>query len=57
MSEITGFIDYAVTKDCKNPGSYGTICVKCGRCGRKVEDLKPSAKLQAAIDDWEDEGE
>lgn len=24
-----------VSKNCCNPDSYGTICVKCGRCGRK----------------------
>ena len=31
---IGAFIDYGVTKDCVNPDSYGTICVKCNQCGR-----------------------
>lgn len=27
--------DYRASKDCCNSDSYGIICVKCGRCGRK----------------------
>ena len=27
-------IDYPPTKDCKNPDTYGEICVKCNDCGR-----------------------
>jgi len=27
-------VDIAVTDDCKNPDSYGEICVMCNRCGR-----------------------
>ena len=27
-------IDYGVSKNCKNPDSYGMICVKCNKCGR-----------------------
>ena len=27
-------IDYAVRDDCKNPDSYGEICVQCNKCGR-----------------------
>lgn len=27
-------IDIGVRDDCKNPESYGTICVKCNECGR-----------------------
>ena len=23
-----------VTENCKNPESYGTICVRCNQCGR-----------------------
>ena len=26
--------DIAVTDNCKNPDSYGEICVKCNKCGR-----------------------
>jgi hypothetical protein len=26
--------DYGVSKDCKNPDSFGEICVKCNQCGR-----------------------
>ena len=29
------FIDYEVAENCENPDSYGMICVKCGKCGRK----------------------
>ena len=38
MSNGFVFIDYAVSKECKNPESMGCICVKCGECGRKFED-------------------
>lgn len=31
-------IDYMVAKECKNPESYFSICVKCGQCGRKFEN-------------------
>ena len=31
-------IDYMVSKECKNPESYFSICVKCGQCGRKFEN-------------------
>lgn len=27
--------DYKPGYDCCNNNSYGTVCVKCGRCGRK----------------------
>jgi len=27
-------IDYAPVKCCKNPDTYGVICVKCNKCGR-----------------------
>ena len=27
-------IHYPPTEDCKNPDSYGMICVKCNECGR-----------------------
>lgn len=28
------FADYYVSNECKNPDSYGIVCVKCGECGR-----------------------
>lgn len=32
------FVDYAPCEKCTNPDTYGTICVKCGACGRKFDD-------------------
>lgn len=32
------FLDYAPCEKCTNPDAYGTICVKCGACGRKFDD-------------------
>ena len=33
------FVDYCVAEDCKNlQDSYGEICVKCGKCGRKFKN-------------------
>lgn len=32
------FVDYAPCEKCTNPNAYGTICVKCGACGRKFDD-------------------
>jgi len=29
-----GHIDIPPVDDCKNPDSYGMICVKCNECGR-----------------------
>lgn len=34
VTSIPVFVDYTVTDECKNPDSYGTICVKCNECGR-----------------------
>ena len=32
------FVDYGVAENCKNKKqSYGEICVKCGKCGRKFK--------------------
>ena len=31
-------IYYAPCEECANPDTYGTICVKCGACGRKFDD-------------------
>jgi hypothetical protein len=31
------YLDYGVSPECENPDSYGEICVKCNRCGRKAE--------------------
>ena len=30
----TFFADCYVSDECKNPDSYGIVCVKCGECGR-----------------------
>lgn len=27
-------LSIGVTENCKNPESYGTICVRCNQCGR-----------------------
>lgn len=27
-------IDISVSSNCKNPESYGEICVRCNKCGR-----------------------
>lgn len=33
------FVDYSCAKQCKNiEESYGMICVKCGKCGRKFNN-------------------
>lgn len=32
--EKSFFADCYVSDGCKNPDSYGVICVKCGECGR-----------------------
>jgi len=34
------FIDYAPIKGCKNPDSYGEICVKCNKCHRFNPNFK-----------------
>ena len=31
-------IDYMTSKECVNPESYFSICVKCGKCGRKFDE-------------------
>ena len=31
-------IDYAPSKNCNNPDTWGMICVKCGECGRKFDE-------------------
>ena len=28
------FVDFQPIDDCKNPESYGEICVQCNQCGR-----------------------
>lgn len=32
------FVNYAPCEKCTNPDAYGTICAKCGACGRKFDD-------------------
>lgn len=29
------FVDYEVANNCCNDYSFGEICLKCGKCGRK----------------------
>ena len=38
MNVIKFFVDYAPEENCKNPDTYGEICVKCGECGRKFDE-------------------
>ena len=33
-------IDYAPIKDCKNPDTFGEICVKCNKCHRFNPNFK-----------------
>ena len=35
MDKQFTFIDYAPAENCSNIYSFGEICVKCGKCGRK----------------------
>ena len=52
---ITGIhIDYDVSPDCVNPDSYGEICVRCGRCGRKFS--KEDRAVVKAGDGGDDHG-
>lgn len=30
--------DSRISKRCQNVESYGVICIKCGRCGRKFDN-------------------
>ena len=32
------FIDYIPSENCCNDDTYGSICVKCEKCGRKFID-------------------
>ena len=43
---MTPCIDIGVAKNCKNPDSYGEICVRCNRCGRfdKYAEQEPIKK-------------
>ena len=42
-----------VTDNCKNPESYGTICVKCNRCGRFDKPKQTNADRIRAMSDEE----
>lgn len=33
-------LDIAPVQNCKNPDSYGMICVKCNKCGRFTVEYK-----------------
>lgn len=32
------FLDYEPSENCCNDDSFGSLCVKCGKCGRKFID-------------------
>ena len=34
VEEKTSFICIGVDDNCRNPDSYGMICVRCNKCGR-----------------------
>ena len=42
-----------VTENCKNPESYGTICVKCNMCGRFDKPKQTNADRIRAMSDEE----
>jgi hypothetical protein len=29
------FVDYEIADNCCNDDSFGVVCLKCGKCGRK----------------------
>ncbi len=31
-------VDYLPCRQCENSETWGILCVKCGKCGRKFED-------------------
>jgi len=33
-----GHICYAAADNCRNPDSYGCICVRCNQCGRFTKE-------------------
>ncbi len=37
VNEIV-FYDYEISNDCCNENSFGYVCLKCGKCGRKFID-------------------
>lgn len=37
-SSAATFIDYEPSKNCCNDDTYGALCVKCEKCGRKFID-------------------
>ena len=43
--------DIAVTDNCKNPDSYGEICVKCNKCGRFGEQKMTRAEAIRVLKD------
>ena len=40
------FVDYQPVDECKNPDSYGEICVQCNQCGRFNEDRENGKEEQ-----------
>ena len=45
---MTPGIHIGVAKNCKNPDSYGEICVRCNKCGRfdKYAEQEPTTLQQ-----------
>lgn len=52
---MTIFTDIAVTDNCKNPDSYGEICVRCNECGRFGEQKMTRAEAIKIFREWIDE--
>ena len=44
--------DIAVTDNCKNPDSYGEICVKCNKCGRFGEQEMTREEAIEIYKEW-----
>jgi len=46
--KIIGHIDFTPVENCKNPDTYGYICVKCNDCGRFDSNgtLKSESKIK-----------
>ena len=45
--------DIAVTENCKNPDSYGEICVRCNKCGRFDKEPCEDAISREAVTNGE----
>ena len=52
-------VSLGVTPNCKNPDSYGTICVRCNQCGRfnaTESDCKAEKQAETVANTHEKEG-